>query len=442
MFASGMHYTWTSPSLPKLYGANSTIEVDSNDGSWLASISLLGDLVGAPVGAYIADHYGRKGAIYFTATPYLVAWIMIALADNLPTLLIARFIAGIGDGSSYTILPMYVGEISDNDIRGRLGNCIQMMADLGALCMYSIGPWISIRTMALLSSSIPILLYIVFPMFPESPYHLLLKEDYDGAKKSLEKLRGRDVEEEFKVMRKTVLKESQMSSSWGEIFVTKSNFKALMILIGLKTVQQMSGISAMLVYTELIFQEASGGLSASVSAIIVGAVLFIFSLVSAIVVDYVGRKPLLIISSFGCAVALAAQAAYFYYKDLGVDMVPFDWLPVTAVTGYIIMYSFGLGAIPFMMPGELFPTNVKAKALCIMDIYLALIAFVVIKMYQVIAVGLGNYVPFLIFTVSCIFSIFFVIFCVPETKGRSLEEIQDMLKGIKPTGDVEKDEKD
>ncbi|XP_044732841.1 facilitated trehalose transporter Tret1-like [Chrysoperla carnea] len=430
MFASGMHYSWTSPSLPKLFSNDSTIRINTEQGSWLASISLLGDLIGAPVGAFIADYLGRKEAVFFSVTPYLIGWILIAVAESYPILLLARFVVGIGDGSSYTILPMYIGEISDNDIRGRLGNFIQVMADFGALCLYSIGPFVSIKTMAVISSVIPILIYIVFPWFPESPYHLLIHGDYDKARKVLQKFRGRmEVDNELKEMNKIVVKQSAMSSSWKELFVTRSNLKALLILMGLKTIQQFSGISVVLVYTELIFESAThNGLSPSISAIIVGAVQLVFSFFSAVVVDYVGRKPLLIASSLGCAICLGGQTLYFYFQN-HPNIEYFQWLPITSMIGYIIMYSYGLGALPFMMPSELFPTNIKAKALCIMDVYLALAAFVVIKLYYPTAMMFGFYVPFAFFTFSCLISIFFIVFCVPETKGRSLDEIQEILKG-------------
>ena len=119
MLISGMHFGWSSPSLPKLLSNTSSIPITNSQSSWIASISLLGDLVGAPMSATLADTFGRKTTILFAAVPYAVAWILIAMAKNVHFLLIARFICGIGDGISFTIAPMFIGEIADNDIRGK-----------------------------------------------------------------------------------------------------------------------------------------------------------------------------------------------------------------------------------------------------------------------------------------------------------------------------------
>lgn len=431
MFSSGMHFVWASPSLPKLYANDSYIPTTIEQGSWLASISLIADVPGAPIGAFTAEYFGRKYAILMTAIPYLAAWIIIIFATNIPTLLVARFIVGVADGSTYTILPMYIGEIAEDDIRGQLGNCITMMMDFGAVFIYSVGPWVSIRTMAMIASIFPFTLLIAFVWMPETPYWLLVNGKKAQARVALKRLRGfENVDDELEEMSTIVGGQMEQTGKWGELFFTKSNFKALCILLGLKTVQQMSGVSAFLVYSELIFKQAGGYISESIAAIIFGSVQFLSSLFSTLVVDLVGRRPLLMISAAGCFVALVAQATYFYIQYTGMyNIDSIGWIPITTMLFYIIMYSVGLGAIPMMVPSELFPSNIKAKALCVMDLYLAMAAFLTTIFYQTIANKFGSHIPFSIFAISCIVGIVWIYFCVPETKGRSLDEIQQILKG-------------
>lgn len=438
MMASGMHYGWSSPALPKLQAPDSPIPIPiTNDqGSWIASLSLLGDLVGAPLSALGADYLGRKTTIILGGLPYFIAWIMIAFTSSLEVIYCARFLAGIGDGVAYTIIPMYIGEIAEDNIRGLLGTTICTMADLGILMIYIIGPYVNIMTSALISSLFPLALLVTFWYMPESPYYLLMRGKQEGAKTSLQKLRGReDVDNELNEMSVIVEEQMMKSGSIKEILVIPSNRNAILILIGLKAAQQFSGITAFLFYVQIIFEKSGGLLSSAMSSILFGLVQLISSVSSSLVIDRLGRKPLLIMSCIFTAIPLVVQGSYFYIQDkTSYDLEPYNWIPMATMLTFVITYSFGLGVIPYMMPGELFPTNIKAKALCIMDLYLALAAFMVAKIYQVIADAFGSYVPFFVFTVCCLLSLVFVILCVPETKGRSLEEIQMWLKGHKDYG--------
>lgn len=331
---------------------------------------------------------------------------------------------------------MYIGEIAEDNIRGILGSAICTMADFGILLIYMIGPYVNIMTGALISSIFPLFLLMTFWIMPESPYYMLMKGKCEGARHSLKQLRGKDdVEHELNEMKVIVEEQNKQSRSFKEIFVIKSNRNAILILIGLKAAQQLSGITAFLFYVQIIFENAGGHFSAAVSSILFGLVQLISSIFSSLVVDKVGRKPLLILSCIGTAIALTIQGSYFYILENKIyDLAPYNWIPLPTMLFFVVTYSFGLGVIPYMMPGELFPTNIKAIALCVMDLYLALAAFFVAKLYQVIADAFGTYVPFFMFTICCIISLAFVILCVPETKGRSLEEIQEWLRGNKDYG--------
>ena len=194
----------------------------------------------------------------------------------------------------------------------------------------------------------------------------------------------------------------------------------------MKGAQQLSGISAFLFYVEIIFyQNQSNFFTPEISSMFFALLQIVTSLSSSLFIDKLGRKPLLIISLIGCAIPLSLQAAFLYFQWTDESL---NWLPLFNMLIFIVAYSIGLGIVPYMMPGELFPTNVKAKALGLMDIYLALAAFFVTKIYPVIAEKFGYHVPFCIFAICCLINIIFVIVCVPETKGKSLNEIQNWLK--------------
>ncbi|XP_044731600.1 facilitated trehalose transporter Tret1-like [Chrysoperla carnea] len=439
IFVGGMHLVWASASLPKLYADDSPIPITQDQGSWIASLELLAGIPGAPLGAYFADKFGRKNTLFLTAIPYIISWILIACATDVWPLYIAKILVGLGDGSSFTILPMFIGEIAEDDIRGKLGNCMTVMLDLGSLFLYCIAPWITIRQMSYVGMVFPILLVILLCFIYETPYYLLMKKKSDKARKSLRKYRGtNEIDEEFTEMSNIVEKQMSETSNWLDLYTNKAYFRAFIIMIGLKTMQMMSGIYAMQVFAELIFEAAEEEadnmmLSSSVQAILFGVAQFASGFGAMLIVDKVGRRPLLIISCLGCFCALSMQTTYFYiqYYNLA-DLGSVQLLPVISLMFYITMYSVGLGAIPLMVPSEMFPTNIKAKAISLTDIYLALLGFLIVNFYQSVAENFGSHIPFGIFALSCLLSIFFVIFVMPETKGKSLEEIQNILKGEIP----------
>jgi len=199
----------------------------------------------------------------------------------------------------------------------------------------------------------------------------------------------------------------------------------------ISAVQQLSGSQAMLQYPQMIFDQAHGNLESTYLTMILGVVSLISSVVCMMLTDCSGRKPLLIISTIGSACSTAMVAAYFHLQYNHVDTNNITWLPAIGVILYRIMHSLGLGAVPSTMAGELFPTNVKALGNMINVIMTSGTAFIVTKLYPIMSENAGVHTPFWIFTACSLVSILFIFFYVPETKGRTLEQIQEKLNGSK-----------
>lgn len=424
-----MHYGWGSQSIPELLAEDSPIQISNEEGSWLAVLPMLSAIAGALVAARLLDLIGRKFTILLITPPYFLSWVLIGVADSTVLLYASRILAGLADGVTFTAIPMYIGEIADREVRGMLGTSMSVTLIAGILLINVIGTYFSVYNTALIVSTISLIMFVTFIWMPESPYYLIMKNNTAGAIDSLRKLRGvDDVNKEIDVMTEAILLEK--ASSFLDLFRVKSNRKALLLMIGLRTVQQLSGISAFTIYTKMIFQQAGGSLSADVSTLLYLVVQLIVSTFSSMLVDTTGRRPLLIISTIGCGFALLSEGTYFYLKDvINFDVADLGWLPVTALIGYVIIYSLGLGTIPVLMLGEVFATNIKAHSLCFMDIYFSVLATVVAKFYQYMMDGYGIFVPFWVFTAFCALGLIFIILCIPETKGKSLEEIQLYLKG-------------
>lgn len=426
-----MHYGWTSISFPQILNSNSTISVTNEQGSWIASAMLIGIFFGANLGALIVDIIGRKHVILLTTFPYFISWIMIAYAKSFAIFVFARLIAGICDGLMIASLPIYVGEISDPKIRGLLGSCIGLSMISGILLINIIGTCLTLQVTAFVSSIPPIIVLLTFIWMPESPYYLIMKGKVDMAKKSIRKLKGSDcAESELKRLLEVVEKQNATPKRYLDLFTVKSNRKALLIFVGTRTFQQFGGPIAIGFYAQTVFEEGSNSISPSAAAIIYFSMQVLFSAICTAIVDKTGRKPLMLISILGTILTLTTEGAYFYFLNkTDADLSDFKWLPILTLIVYVIMFSLGMQVIPMLLMGELFPTNVKAAAMSVCNSYFAFITTVVTKLFQFTKDEFGIHVPMFIFAISSIFGLVFIVFIVPETRGKTLEEIQNELQG-------------
>ncbi|ENN72263.1 hypothetical protein HUJ04_008746 [Dendroctonus ponderosae] len=431
----GMHYGWPSPSLPQiLNNTSSPLCISSSEGALMAVMPLLGAIVGALTAANIVDYFGRKKTIIFTAVPFFLAWIMVAFAKTVMYLYLARFIAGVADGVTFTVVPMYIGEIAEPRIRGLLGSSCSVSWILGFLLINLIGSYLSISTTALVSSSLCVIAFVTFLWMPESPYYLLMRNKPEQAKESLRRFRGNaDLDEEIKKMRVSIQTCSKARGRFFDLFTVASNRKAVIIVAGLRGFQQFSGTTAITFYAQEIFLQAGSNISSKQASIMYFTVMLIMTMVSSSIVDKAGRKPLLLISMTGSIIALFLEGTYFYIeKETSIDTSSLEYLPVAGLILFVIFFSVGMQSIPICLLGELFPTNVKAYALCLADVYFSLVAAIASKFLQVMMDNYGIHMAFYGFTICSILGLVFIICVVPETKGKSLEEIQHYLRGDQP----------
>lgn len=430
---SGMHYGWPSPSLPKLLQNDSHIPITSSEGSWIAVMLLPGAFSGSVLGGLLLDRIGRKYVILLTSIPFIISWIMIAYARSLTILLVARYLAGISDGLICCSVPIYFGEIADPKIRGLLGSAVSVAWIFGILVTNVLGSYLTIADTALISLIIPLLLLLTFPFIPESPYYLLMKGKVEDARDSLMIFKGtNDIEDELNRLKEAVEEQNRNTGKYLDLFTVKSNRKALYIMMGSRGAQQFSGTIAIIFYAQIIFKEAGDSISPAVASIIYFSVQLVLSGVCSVIVDKTGRKPLMIISVIGTGLALFTEGMYFCLKNTtDIDVSRYSLIPVVALITCVIMFALGLQTIPVILLGEIFPTNVKAFAISFSDIYFAIITTTVSKFFQVTKDNFGMHVPFFAFTGCCVLGLLFTLFYLPETKGKTLEEIQEELKSEK-----------
>nr|ACG44798.1 solute carrier family 2, facilitated glucose transporter member 8 [Zea mays] len=434
----GMHFGWPSPSLPELLDPNSTIPMTSEEGSWLAAMPCIGAPIGDIIAAYMADKIGRKYSMLITSPMYVASWLLVAFSPSVFVFALARIIAGAADGIAFTAFPMYLGEISDSKIRGILGSSIQVSMTTGMLLVNIIGLYLNISLTAIIALVFPVLHFITFWFMPESPYYLLMTKNTDAARRSLQIFNGTDdVDQKLKTVDQAVKEDLENTSSIWNLFTTKSNRKALLICFCLRSIQQFIGAYAITFYAKMIFDEAGENISASTATMIFFSVQLFVAIIASFLSDSLGRRPLLIISIIGSGIALAVEGLYFYFEGK-IDMSGYSFVPLLALISYVIIYNVGVGCVPIILLGELFPPNVKAFALCLCDIWFDIVVTFMSKFFQLMKDNFGMHVPFFAFALFCGIGLVFIVLCVPETKGKTLEEIQLILKGkSKKNHDIE-----
>ncbi|CAG5075813.1 Similar to Tret1: Facilitated trehalose transporter Tret1 (Bombyx mori) [Cotesia congregata] len=401
MGIAGSHIGWTSPSLPYLKSEISHLPMSNDDSSWIASFFLLGSVPGNLLAAFIVDTIGRKLSLLLAGVPLTLGWLLIIFARNAYYLYASRFISGFGMGIVYVVCPMYIGEIADKKIRGALGTFIKLMVTFGELYSHAVGPFTKFHELTYACLLIPVVFFMTFIWMPESPYYL---------------------------MTKAVLMDMKSRAGFRDLFMTEGNRKGLTICFGLQLILQFSGIAAIESYTQEIVAPSESGLTPGISVIILSVCQLVAGLGAAVLVDKLGRRPLLMSTTLCAAVVLMVSSAFSILKiELGWPLKGLGWILDSSVILYEFIIALGLNPLPYMMLGELFPTNVKGVAVSIANVWGSILAFFVAKMFQVVTDTCGMYASFAWFAASCVLGLVFIQWFVPETKGKSLGEIQDEL---------------
>ncbi|PSN32736.1 Facilitated trehalose transporter Tret1 [Blattella germanica] len=392
---------------------------------------------------------GRRLVLLLMAIPMFIGWMMIVVADHsIPLLYAARFIQGFTCGVITVASPLYSEEIAETEIRGTLGVYLDLMFNVGILYVYVLGAAFPYLWMSIISTALPVIFAITFFWMPESPIYLLSKGRVAKAEKALCRLRGTpnrrtaSIDEEFKQMQKFI-KRTEVSASrrnesccgsisdfFRSFSISFGTLKAMNIIFGLMIFRQISGMNAILAYTVEIFQVAGSSLDPHLCTVIVGVIQLIATFLPYFIVDLAGRRILLILSGAGMGVCLLAMVVRFYLLREGIEIAMMGWLPLVAVNLYIIACSVGFGPLPWFMMPELLSNEAKSwvssTAVCLNWA----LAFVVTKFFPVMMNDMGSEATYLTFFVICLVGTLFVIVFVPETKGKSREQIQNELNGV------------
>lgn len=389
------------------------------------SIALIGTVIGSLFGAKPSDMFGRKSTLYFVAIAYLLSSIGTAMADNWHVFLIYRLLGGLGVGISSVTAPIYISEVSPADKRGRLVGLFQFNVVLGILISYlsnyliSQGGEASWRWM-LGVQAFPSLIFLVLIYFiPESPRWLILKKgDTATALEILRIINPLNCEEELLSIKNSKL---NASSSTNNLF--SGQYKTPVILAVLFAFfNQVSGINAIIYYAPRIFGMAGlGAHSSLLSTVGIGLINFIFTLLGINIIDKIGRRTLMLIGSYGLIISLFLVAFTFYSGHFNGFAIPLYMMI------FIAFFAFSQGAVIWVFISEIFPNQVRAKGQTLGSSTHWVMAAIIAFSFPYLAESLGGAVTFSFFGTMMICQLIFVWKFMPETKGRSLEQIETSI---------------
>lgn len=427
--ALGLNLGWSALIENQLKTETYDFKISDEEFSWISSLFTLGAAcVCIPIG-YLITAIGRKTSMLLLVLPFMIGYLLLIFATTPIMLYIGRFVLGIAGGAFCVTAPMYTGEISSKEIRGTLGSFFQLMITIGILLAYIFGATIKAMPFTIISSVVPIVFGIIFCFMPESPTYFISKEKTDKAIKSLKWLRGKQYDPTNELALLNVDHEhNKKSTSIRAAFSRKVTLKSFFISLGLMFCQQLCGINAVIFYSGSIYEDANT--DAAKGTIMVGVVQVIATFISTMVVDKVGRRILLLLSGFVMMLCTITLGAYFFLQDSDKNSVTdINWLPILCLCVFIAMFSIGYGPVPWLMMGELFSTDIKGIAGSISGTINWILAFVVTKSFKNVTDTIGSGQTFWLFSCFTFIGLIFVFFCVPETKNKTLLEIQKDLGG-------------
>lgn len=396
--------------------------------SAVVSAILVGAIVGAGTAGYLADRFGRRWMTMVAAGIFIVGALGSAFAPSVWLLIASRVVLGLAVGSSTIFVPLYIAEIAPANVRGALTAMFQLAITLGIVVAYLVNfalagaeAW---RWMLGLGAVPAVILLIGMLPLPDTPRWLSERGREDEARAVLR--RSRNTEEEVeRELREMEEAKSQEEAGWGEL--KRAWVRPMLIVgIGLAMGQQLVGINTIIYYAPTIMEATGLGASVSILATLgVGIVNVLFTIVALVLVDRVGRKPLLLFGLVGLAVALLILGLGYALPGLSgvVAYVTFAGLVL-----YIASFAASFGVVLWVVLPEIFPLRIRGSAMGLCTICHWSANLLVSLTFLPLIASIGEAATFWGYCAISVGAFFFVYFLMPETKGRTLEEIERDLR--------------
>ena len=411
--------------------------LDAFEEGWFVAVALLGCIIGVAFSGILADRFGRKATLFLSALLFAASAFWCAIAPEHVSLILARFVGGLGIGVASMLAPLYISEISIPEFRGRMVTLYQFAITIGILAAYYSNAmllswsqsgsvqgeflrWVVVsevwRGMFGVGVIPAILFFLLLFFIPQSPRWLTAKGYPDKARAVLARVTNEETAAREVAEIQATLKEE--TGSIRQLFEPGLRL-ALFLGVSIAVLSQLTGINVIIYYGPKIFAEAGFKMAESLdSQVIIGIMNVVATIFALWKIDHFGRKPLLLTGVIGMMISLLCIAGVFF---AGSDGSP---LLVVCILVYVTFFAFSFGCVTWTLLSEIYPTHIRGRAMSIATLSLWCGTFVVGQAFPWLLETLGGAGVFVLFALMCLPAIIIAWKFLPETKGKTLEEIE------------------
>ncbi|XP_011701918.1 PREDICTED: facilitated trehalose transporter Tret1-like [Wasmannia auropunctata] len=411
----GLSQGYSAILIPKLIETNFA---DQSQASWIASLGVVSNPLGALVAGICAECFGRRSAIVLATLPHAVGWLLIALSRNVPMMYAGRFVSGIGTGMANGLY-LYVSEAAAPDQRAWLASCGPILVSLGVLIVYTLGAITTWQRAAAISIGPAILSLALTRMLPETPAWLASRGRTDEAKEALLWLRGPglNVDKEYQELCETNARRKEKEEGLLRALHKPNVWKPFLILLAFFALQQLSGIYVILFYAVSVLRDIGIDVNEYAASVGMGVIRLLASILGAGLANSFGRKILAFVSGFGMAVAAVAVALSFRFE------LP-SWVPLLCIGTHVGASMVGFLTLPWVMTSELYPLRFRGSLGGLTTSIAQILTFTAVKTYPDLSCIVGLEFTMWIFGGAGVLGAIFALTTLPETRGRSLDDIE------------------
>nr|XP_021201849.1 facilitated trehalose transporter Tret1-2 homolog [Bombyx mori] len=435
-FAAGSTFGFSAILLPQLREQGGPIPADEETASWIASIATLPVAPACLISGWIFERFGRRPALFITCAPFLLGWALIIKANNLTLMLCGRFFTGMCTGLIGPLASVYIGETTEPKYRGLFLAAISLAMASGMFFSHIIGTFISWQWTAVICALLPILSLVLLVFVPESPTWLISRGHIEEGAKVFYWLRGYsdEAKDELKdIIDRKLANDDAPVETWKDkirYYKCPEFIKPLVIMIFFFSMSQFAGANAVAFYSVEIIKKALGkDIDQYMAMLLIDFLRLLASVAACIICKQYGRRPVCFVSGGLTTISMAGLSIFLYLRPENMA-----WIPLSCFMLYICAISIGLVPLPWMMCGEIFPTKVRGLGSGVSSAVGLVSVFVVVKTAPGMMSHLGQVFTFSFYGAIAFIGSIILFFVLPETKGRSLQEIEDKFKNQKSNG--------
>lgn len=392
----------------------------------VVSMILIGCILGAVVGGSMTERMGRKRTLMVASLVFVAGAGLIAVSDSYAWVIFGRLVSGLAVGIVSVAAPLYISEISPPRHRGMFVSLYQLAITLGILggfvAGYAYADTMNWRAMFLMGAAPAALQFVLLFFLSETPPWLFKQKDEKGATALLKRLRyGKNWMNQIEAMKSVA--SPHRTGSWKSLFASKLRF-VLLIGLFLSVFQQITGINTVIYYAPKIFEIAgfTSATAALAATMGVGIINVLATIVSVWLLDRVGRRRLLLVGTAGMALSLLFLCGAFFIRTGWIDEVS-----LFSLMAYVSFFAIGLGPVTWVLISEIYPLKIRSKAITVAVFANWGFNYIVSLTFLDLIQGMGPAWTFMVYALVTLISFWFIFRFVPETRGKTLEEIESMI---------------